>query len=164
MNAKKSAPGGEGAHHVEPTAAIVPQARIDDERFLAEWRREVHEPKPGIPDGMRCINCRVPARDGRIVHTRGCPDYRRPVRRSGVTSDRGRVDPQDAYLRFTAALTPGRRRDRYVCPSCGGDAAGRGLKVEQVGDRVRFHCFSCAGRAEILAAVGLTWADLGWSA
>lgn len=28
-----------------------------------------------VPDGQRCINCKVPARNGVITHLHSCPDY-----------------------------------------------------------------------------------------
>lgn len=31
-----------------------------------------------IPDWMRCINCKEPAKNGKIIHTKTCPDYQRP--------------------------------------------------------------------------------------
>jgi hypothetical protein len=47
---------------------------------------------------------------------------------------------------------------RARCPACGGTS--RKLAIAESEGRVLLHCFSCAEAAAILAAVGLTWADL----
>jgi hypothetical protein len=138
-----------------------------DQQFLDDWLREYHDPRPSIPDGRRCINCKVPARNGQITHTTTCPDYvrRRTPRRMAAAGPGGyrhaQADLREAYDRFVGLLVPGRRRDRYDCPSCGAPGDGHGLKVDLAGDRILFHCFACGGRDEILTALGLSWADLG---
>lgn len=47
---------------------------------------------------------------------------------------------------------------RARCPSCGGKS--RKVSVCQVDDRVLVHCFGCHDANAVLAAVGLTWANL----
>jgi hypothetical protein len=107
---------------------------------------------------MRCINCKTPARGGRIAHRPGCPDWTPPGRRDARPGSRsGRSDDaRDRYERFVGMLTE-RRRDRYDCPSCGARGDGHGLWVTLGGDRIRFTCFSCGGSDEILAALRLDW-------
>jgi hypothetical protein len=127
-----------------------------------------------IPDWQRCINCKVPARNGRITHRRTCPEFVRPRSGSvpGQLSLRGPAlalaDARARYDRFVSALTM-RRTDRYDCPSCGARGDGHGLKVDLVGETVLFVCFACCptrgpeyreAREQILAAVGMTWRDL----
>lgn len=47
---------------------------------------------------------------------------------------------------------------RARCPACGGTS--RKLTVAEADDRVLVHCFGCGDPNAILAAVGLSWADL----
>lgn len=47
---------------------------------------------------------------------------------------------------------------RARCPSCGGKS--RKVSVCQADGRVLVHCFGCHDANAVLAAVGLTWADL----
>ncbi|MDR7134400.1 hypothetical protein J2X06_001584 [Lysobacter niastensis] len=47
---------------------------------------------------------------------------------------------------------------RARCPACGGTS--RKLAIAESEGRVLLHCFCCGDAAAILAAVGLTWADL----
>jgi hypothetical protein len=57
-----------------------------------------------------------------------------------------------------------RGEGRYQCPACGAAGDGHGLKVTRADDdRPLFHCFACgASGREILAALGLSWADVGY--
>ncbi len=54
---------------------------------------------------------------------------------------------------------------RYTCPACGARGDGHGLKVDRQpdGQPPKFWCHGCGAGTEILAAIGLTWADLGWT-
>jgi putative DNA primase/helicase len=86
----------------------------------------------------------------------------------------GTPDAADQYLRVVAALLAqghgGRRSDvngtagdgRYTCPACGAPGDGHGLKVSVGATQpVVMHCYGCqAPVEEILAALGLTWADI----
>lgn len=122
----------------------------------------VHNMTEQIPDWMRCINCRARATRGTITHYPTCPEYQ-PAR-TAVRVSR----PIDAWSAITARLTPARRRDRYVCPSCGDERHG-GLKIE-IGatGNVLVWCFGCcvpgqdnrAQQSEILAAIGEDWGSL----
>ncbi len=47
---------------------------------------------------------------------------------------------------------------RAACPACGGRS--RKLVVTQADDRLLIHCFSCSDAKAVLAAVGLSWADV----
>lgn len=47
---------------------------------------------------------------------------------------------------------------RARCPSCGGRS--RKLSIAETGERVLIYCFGCGDAEAVLAAVGLTWADL----
>ena len=47
---------------------------------------------------------------------------------------------------------------RARCPACGGRS--RKVSVTETGDRVLVYCFGCGDAEAVLAAVGLTWADL----
>lgn len=47
---------------------------------------------------------------------------------------------------------------RARCPACGGRS--RKLSVTESDNRVLVHCFACNDPEAVLAAVGLTWADL----
>lgn len=120
-------------------------------------------PPDSIPDWLKCINCKVPARGGRIAHRPTCPDWTPPRRTNGTATTAVRQysvsefdDARSRYERFVARLTE-RRRDRYDCPSCGARGDGHGLWVTLEGDRIRFHCFACRGADEILAALRLDW-------
>ncbi len=81
----------------------------------------------------------------------------------------------DGYARLVSALETGglggtrsdpdavRGEGRYRCPACGALGDGHGLKVTRNDDGgAVFHCFNCGAAAEVLAALGLTWADLGY--
>lgn len=37
--------------------------------------RVARQPQQVIPDGRKCINCKAPARNGKITHVPGCPEY-----------------------------------------------------------------------------------------
>lgn len=145
-------------------AGPLPGNRPDTTLTTSVRHRDV---SGAIPDGQRCINCKVPARHGAIVHAKGCPEYGRisgtltatvPPRQRGSGMP---AEPPTAarvrYERFVALLGRPGRRDRYTCPSCGAAADGHGLKVDFDGQTIRFWCFSCRGRDEILAALGCTW-------
>ena len=124
-----------------------------------------------IPDGLSCLCCKARARNGYIVHTQTCPEYRGRSEHLGTSRDTQRQAQADAlgrYERFVALLTPG-RKDRYDCPSCGAKGDGHGLKVDPGSRGPLFVCFTCCptnaaeyrtARDEILAALGLSWADL----
>lgn len=47
---------------------------------------------------------------------------------------------------------------RGKCPACGGQS--RKLSIAQVDDRVLVHCFAGCPADAVLAAVGLSWADI----
>lgn len=47
---------------------------------------------------------------------------------------------------------------RARCPACGGQS--RKLSVSEVEGRVLVHCFACNDAGAVLAAVGLSWADV----
>lgn len=47
---------------------------------------------------------------------------------------------------------------RACCPSCGGRS--RKLSVAEATGKVLLHCFAGCKAGEVIAAVGLTWADL----
>ena len=47
---------------------------------------------------------------------------------------------------------------RAKCPACGGRE--RTLSIGEADDRVLLNCFKCSDTGAVLAAVGLTWADL----
>jgi len=47
---------------------------------------------------------------------------------------------------------------RARCPACGGRS--RKLSIVEASDRVLVHCFDCGDTEAVLAAVGLSWADL----
>lgn len=47
---------------------------------------------------------------------------------------------------------------RARCPACGG--MSRKLSVAEAGDRVLVHCFAGCAAADVLAAIGMTWADV----
>lgn len=49
------------------------------EAILASWEKWTMRTVK-IADGQRCINCKAPARNGKIDHVPGCPEY---VKRSG---------------------------------------------------------------------------------
>lgn len=137
----------------------------DQPRRLALQQRQRARNNSPIPDWASCINCKVPARHGVIVHGRTCPEYGRTsgVDRAPTTADRPAHIPvvnepprvaRDRYERFIAMLKEG-RRDRYECPACGAAGDGHGLKVDFDGQRIKFHCFSCGG-GEVLRALGLS--------
>lgn len=82
----------------------------------------------------------------------------------------------DGYTRMTLALEaagangsrsdPGgvRGEGRYQCPACGAKGDGHGLRVTRKDDgNPKFTCFAqdCPGD-EILAALDLSWVDIGW--
>src|SRR4051794_22382106 len=92
-----------------------------------------------IPDGQRCIICKVPARHGAIVHARGCPEFGRVSGTLTTAAPRqrgsgGYAEPPATarmrYERFVALLGRPGRRDRFTCPSCGAPGDGHGLKVD----------------------------------
>lgn len=118
-----------------------------------------------IPDGQRCINCKVPSRNGIIVHGRTCPEYGRvsgAAKQGGghhrlVRYDKAALlDAASRYQRFTAQLVQ-RRPERFDCPSCGARGDGHGLRVTLDETRILFHCFGCGGRDEVLRALRMDW-------
>jgi hypothetical protein len=123
-----------------------------------------------IPDWMRCVNCKARARRGVIIHYPTCPEYVRNPKVTGTAEPRStdsHRSPGDAWSTIVGKLTPARRRDRFVCPSCGDERHG-GLKVE-IGDAggILLWCFGCctpgdraqqyAAQTEILTSLGLDW-------
>jgi hypothetical protein len=122
-------------------------------------------PDVPIPDWMRCINCKVPARHGVIVHGRTCPEYGRisgtakpsGPRRAVRYDQAALIDAASRYERFTAQLVQ-RRPERYDCPACGARGDGHGLRVTLAGTRILFHCFSGAHSGdEVLRALRMDW-------
>lgn len=60
---------------------------------------------------------------------------------------------------------PGKRSDRYQCPSCGAPGDGHGLHVGigRDGSSIFITCYACKQTGEIMAELGLSGEDLGWS-
>src|SRR5436305_2767801 len=154
VNVKQRRPHHEPAPPPSPDDSVPPPADADraflDAWDLARFRdnedrdlcvRGKNRPEPGCkqcrclaarnrptPDGQRCIQCRVPARDGRIAHLKTCADYRGGSLRNALETNSGPWAPgADRYAEFVAQLVPGRRRDRYDCPECGAPGDGHGV-------------------------------------
>lgn len=125
---------------------------------------------PAIPDWQKCIVCYVKARDGKIVHTRTCPDYplnfREGVARPapGSASGRRAAPTMSAYENVTSRLKQV-RHSRYQCPSCGDWKQGVDVRLGQNG-KVLIWCYACCpvggtdAKRDILTAIGLTFKDL----
>lgn len=84
-------------------------------------------------------------------HGRGGPLDDTPAPQlAGVTAE--------PLLQRLQAVSRAAKGWRAVCPVCGGRSSK--LVVAEVPERVLLHCFGGCPPAEIIAAVGLRWADL----
>ena len=79
------------------------------------------------------------------------------TRASGVKYHTDNASAEPLLQRLDAAQKAGNGW-RARCPACGGRS--RKLSVTEAGGKVLVHCFGGCEAADVIAAVGLTWADL----
>lgn len=76
----------------------------------------------------------------------------------GVRNLHAQIATVDTLLQRLEGLQASGAGWRARCPSCGGKS--RKLSITESSGKILLHCFGCNDAEGVLAAVGLTWADL----